>query len=57
MNLKNVEFADVDYRDAPDFCNAYIEYAEWPNGKPLTEQELLSIPADVVYEYLVDYMY
>lgn len=57
MNLKNVEFANIDYNDAPDFCDAFIEYAEWPNGKPLTELELSRIPDDVRYDYLVDYMY
>lgn len=57
MNLKNIEFANIDYNDATDFCDAFIEYAEWSDGKPLTEQELSRIPDDVRHAYLMDYIY
>ena len=37
---KNVEFEDIDYKDAPDFCDAFISYAEHIDGTPLTTDEL-----------------
>lgn len=35
----DVEFEDIDWRDYPDFCDAYIVRAEY-EGKELTEEEL-----------------
>lgn len=26
--------------DYPDFADSYVEYAEWDNGEPLTDDEL-----------------
>lgn len=55
--LINVEFDDIDHSDAMDYCDAFISYAEKENGTPLTENELDSIPSDVVYDYLMDHLY
>lgn len=38
--LQNIEIAGIDTGDYPDFCDAYIAYAEDQNGTPLTEDEL-----------------
>lgn len=57
MNLKNFQFEDVDLRDYPDFCDAYVSYAEHEDGTPLTEEELEAIPDDVVYDKLMDYIF
>jgi hypothetical protein len=43
----------VDTRDAPDFSDAFISYAEWSDsGEALTEEELEELNSDssVVYE-------
>jgi len=35
------EVQDVDPRDYPDFCDAFIAYAEWEDtGEPLNEEDL-----------------
>lgn len=30
----------IDMNDYPDFCDAYIDYAEWDDGEELTDDEL-----------------
>lgn len=46
--LINVEF---------DGCDAFITYAEKEDGTPLTYEELDSIPSDIAYDYLMNYLY
>ena len=51
--VKNFEVEDVHAWDYPDFCDAYISYAEWEDGTPLTDEELeefCDANKDVVYE-------
>ena len=57
MKLINVEFDGLDFADAPKFCDAFICYAEWPDGAPLTNAELDALPDEVVSDYLIDYIY
>ena len=38
--LQNIELEGVDYADHPDYCDAYVSYAEHLDGTPLTEDEL-----------------
>ena len=45
-----IELDCVEFNDYPDFCNAYAVYAEWTDGTELTEEELDSIPGDVIHE-------
>lgn len=40
INRRSIELEDVDMRDYPDFCDAYISYAEREDGTPLTNEEL-----------------
>ncbi len=43
INIKNVtsvEIAGVEMYDYPDFCDAYVEYAEKLDGTPLSDAEL-----------------
>jgi len=40
LDYKTIEVEGVDTRDYPDFVDAYVVYAEWVNGYPLTEEEL-----------------
>mgnify|MGYP003143140922 CR=1 FL=1 len=49
--LENLEVEGIDTRDYPDFCDAYIGYAEI-NGREATEEELDEIneDRDFVYE-------
>ena len=36
----SIEIDGIDMRDAPDFVDAYISYAEWEDGTELTDDEL-----------------
>ena len=61
INLKEVsdiEFEDVDPKDFPDFCDAFISSATYKGWK-MTEEELdkLNDDSDFVYDKLIDYLY
>ena len=49
--LENVEVENIDMRDYPDFCDAFISYAEI-DGRVLNEKELEEVNecSDFVYE-------
>ena len=38
--VTKIELGGVDMNDYPDFCDAYVEYAEKLDGTPLTDNEL-----------------
>ena len=40
MKLTDYEIEDVYSWDYPDFCDAYISYAEDENGNEMTEQQI-----------------
>ena len=40
VDISSIEIEDIDTRDYPDFADAYISYAEYSNGKELTDSEL-----------------
>ncbi len=44
-NLKviDVEIENVDMKDYPDFCDAYISEAKFTNGKSLTDEQLVDL--------------
>jgi len=57
-NLKphNVELEGIETSDYPDFCNAFVKYAEHINGEVFTDQELDYFNenyADEVYELVI----
>jgi hypothetical protein len=56
--ITNVEIDGIDPRDYPDFCDAYICYAEY-NGIEMTEDQLneLNEDADFVYESIENHLY
>ena len=51
--IENVIIGDLDMKQAPKFCDAYIESAEI-NGRKLTESELetLNDDGDFLYEQI-----
>lgn len=51
---KNIKVSGIDHNDYPDYCDAYISYAEY-KGEALTEKELekLNEDTDFVYECLL----
>lgn len=56
--ITNVSLGGMDYRDAPDFCDAYIESADYC-GEEMTEDQLETLNADrdYVYERIIDFIY
>jgi hypothetical protein len=40
IDWSSVELDGIDTRDYPDFCDAYLAYAEFLDGTPLSEDEL-----------------
>lgn len=57
--ISNIEFEGIDYKDYPDFCDAYISYAEY-KGEPMTNEMLEEINcehSDYVYDMLMDRLY
>lgn len=56
--IEDVEVDDIDTRDFPDFCDAYISSATY-KGRDMTEDELeiLNQDRDFVYEAVQERLY
>ena len=56
--IDNVVLGDVDYNDAPDFCDAYIESADY-DGIPMDSEQLDWINEDsqFIYEVVISQIY
>lgn len=56
--ISNIEVEGIDYRDYPDFVDAYIGYAEY-DGKEMTDEQLdaLNEDGDFVYEAVQNYLF
>ena len=48
--ITNVEIEGIDFRDYPDFCDAYIVSADY-DGVPMTQEQLDEINEDSQYVY------
>lgn len=56
--IENIEFGDVHSFDAPDYCDAYIDYAEY-DGRVMTDEEIDELNdnhCDFVQESLFDHL-
>jgi len=40
IDYSSIEIDGIDERDAPDFVDSYISYAEWNDGTELTDKDL-----------------
>ena len=56
--LDNVVISGVDFEDFPDFCDAYVESADY-DGVPMTELELdeLSQDGEFIHETLIKQLF
>ena len=56
--INNIEFEGIDYKDAPDFCDAFISSADY-NGKEMTDEQLniINENSDFVHEQLYNYLH
>jgi len=43
VDISSIEIDDIDTTDYPDFSDAYISYAEFEDGTPLSEEELMKL--------------
>ena len=48
----NVKFEGIDHKDYPDYCDAYIIYAEL-NGVPLTDEQIEDLNDSSTKYYLL----
>lgn len=56
--IDNVSVAGIDTKDYPDFCDAFIESADY-DGREMTDEELdaLNDDRDFVYEKVMNKLY
>lgn len=56
--IDNIVLGDIDYNDAPDFCDAYIESADY-DGIPMDSEQLDWINEDsqFIYEAVIRQIY
>lgn len=56
--ISNVSVANINTKDAPDFCDAYIESADY-DGEPMNDAQLdeLNDDGDFVYEQVMKHLY
>ena len=48
--IDNIEVEGIDYKDYPDFCDAFIASAD-SNGKPMTDEQLEELNEDIDFVY------
>jgi len=61
MDLKkitNIEIEGIDFKDAPDFCDAFISSADY-KGVPMTDSQLDEINenSDFVYDSTINFIH
>ena len=59
INWRSLEFDGINPKDYPDFSDAYVTYAEYADGTPLSESEIEKMEyeqSDEVYDALMDYI-
>ena len=57
MEYTNVKFEGIDHKDYPDYCDAYIVYAEL-NGVPLNDEEIEELDSsDLKYDLLMKHLH
>lgn len=54
--IDNIQFEDIDHKDHPDYCDAYISEADC-RGVPMTHEQIEQLDSYFVSEALVDYLY
>jgi hypothetical protein len=56
--IDNIEIEGIDFKDAPDFCDAFIASADY-EGEPMTDEEIdkLNDNGDFVHEAVWNYLH
>lgn len=53
INYNSIEIEDIDMKDFPDFCDAFVSYAEYEDGTELTDEELEDLTSEGVCNELI----
>ena len=53
LNLRSIELDGIDMSDYPDFCDAFICYAEAKDGTPLTDEQLELLNEDTEFVHIL----
>jgi hypothetical protein len=59
INWRSLEFDGINPKDYPDFSDAYVTYAEYADGTPLSESEIEKMEyeqQDEVYDALMNFI-
>ena len=56
--ISNIEVENINFKDAPDFCDAYIASADY-NGEPMNQAQIdeLNEDSDFVYNCVINQIY
>ena len=59
VNFKSIELDGIDTNDYPDFCDAFISYAEYENGELLDDDALdvLNDDSSLVYDLVIERLF
>lgn len=60
MKVINAEIDDLNHGDYPDYCDAFVSYAEHEDGTPLTDEELDTLNdehRDIVHQLIWDKLF
>ena len=56
--IDNINIEGIDYKDAPDYCDAFISSADY-NGIPMTDEQLdeLNENSEFVHDSVYNHLY
>lgn len=59
IDYSTVQFEDIDTNDYPDFCDAFVSYAEYTDGTPVSDEDLEKLNEDkcLIDELIHDSLY
>lgn len=59
IDYSSLIIEDIDFRDAPDFCDAFIASGTFEDGTPLDDDTLdeLNEDSDLVYNLVINTIY
>jgi len=53
IDYNSIEIEDIDMKDFPDFCDAFVSYAEFEDGTELTDEQLDELTNEGVCNELI----
>ena len=61
VDVSSLEIDGVDYRDAPDFCDAFFSAGQYEDGTKMSDEDLDALKEnhpnlfyDLIYDHMVD---